>query len=163
MIIKGTLLISLSGCYKNHLYVQQEWVDANFLASHHVGTPDPRSENPPEGQRILVAWYFPRCLLEDQLTLLVTVRLWDQTEQIFMRSIDRRRGSLAFDCPNQGDCLDRRVLTYKVEVFTLNGDLIEEWKHHFWTELIKLQPAPAQRSNSSVSSHPKQESVIETP
>lgn len=143
--------------------MQQEWVDANFLASHHVGTPDPRSECPPEGQRLLFAWHFPRCLLEDGLTLLATVRFWDQTEEIFVRPLTRRRGSLALDCPNPGDCIDRRILTYKVEVFTTNGELLEEWKHHFWRELIELQPTSAERSSFSVSSHPKQGSVIETP
>ncbi len=158
MIIKGALLICLASCYKDHLYVQQEWVNASFLASHHVGTPDPRSENPPEGQRLLVAWHFPRCLLEERLTLFVTVRLWDQTEEITIRPIERRRGSFAFDYPNPGDCLDRRILTYKMEVFTESGELVEEWKHHFWTEQIELQ-----RSNVSVSSQLKQESVIEIP
>ncbi len=161
MIIKGTLLIGLAGCYKNHLYVQQEWVNVSFLASRHVGSPDPRSENPPDGQRLLIAWHFPRCLLEEHLHMLITVRLWDQTEEKATRPIERRRGSFALDYPNPGDCIDRRILTYKVEVFTASGELLETWKHQFWTEFIELQPAI--RSNVSVSSQCKQGSVIETP
>lgn len=113
-------------------------MDVNFLASSHVGTPDPRRDDPPEGQRLLIGWNFPRCMVEDGLVLWITVRLWDNTQDFVVQPIDRKRGSAAFYYPNKDDCIDRRILTYKIEVLTSSGFLIETWKHHFWTELIEM-------------------------
>jgi len=145
----------LSGCYKNHLYVQQEWVDANFLASHYVGSPDPRTLDPPEGQRLLVAWRFPRCLFDEQLSFLITVRLWDNSEKIFVQPIERKSGSLAYYFPDKDCEIDHRILTYKIEVFNARGEIVEEWKHHFWRELIELHTEP---SNTAFSNELREES-----
>ncbi|MCC6127831.1 MAG: hypothetical protein IT584_01340 [Chlamydiae bacterium] len=158
--IKIAAVMMLSGCYKNHLYVQQEWVDANFLASHYVGSPDPRALDPPEGQRLLIAWKFPKHLFGEPLTFLVTVRLWDNSEQIFVQPIEKKNGTAAYYFPDKNCDEDHRILTYKIEVFNARGDLVEEWKHHFWRELIELN---AEQIKSSVSVHPKQGSVTDTP
>lgn len=132
--------------------MQQEWVDRNFLASSHVGTPDPRQECPPQGQRLLVSWKFPPNILSQNLRLVATIRYWDNTEEIFSDPIDRAWGYVAFKC------FKERILTYKVEVLDEYGDVIEVWEHHFWTKLIEID-----RNRDSVSSHPRHGSVIETP
>jgi hypothetical protein len=125
------------GCYKNHLYVQQEWVNRDFLASVKVGTPDPRQADPPQGQRLLIAWDFPKSLFERRLTLLTTVRLWDQSETVITRPVERKRDGVALFFPSKN--LQKQILTYRIQVFDQEGGLIETWKHHFWTELIPLQ------------------------
>lgn len=140
MAIKAVFLASLVGCYKNHLYVQQEWVDSQFLASAHVGTPDPRLADPPEGQGLLLAWRFPDHLFEENLIFVITVRLWNNSEKILTKSVEEQRGSMAFYFPNKGLEQDLRILTYKIEVFNEEDELVEEWKHHFWRELIELHP-----------------------
>lgn len=136
--------------------MQQEWVDRNFLASSHVGTPDPRQCDPPEGQRLLIAWDFPRSYYSRKLTLVATVRLWDDTQTVKTFSIERKRGYRALFFSKQ------RILTYRVDVVTADGELIETWKHQFWTELIEVG-RPADTNSSRVSSQPRQESVIESP
>lgn len=117
--------------------MQQEWVDRNFLASTRVGTPDPRQEHPPEGQRLLVAWDFPRSLFERQLHLKITVLLWDNTQEMIEMPMERRRDTAAFYFPSKEK--ERSILTYRVQVFSKEGDLIETWNHHFWTELIDIK------------------------
>jgi hypothetical protein len=150
----------LCSCYKNHLYVQQEWLDEKYLASAHVNTPDPRKA--PIGQKLLIKWDFPKSLFDQGLTALITVRLWDNSEQIFHRPIERKRDYLDLYFPTEDKNL--RILTYKVEIFA-HGELIEVWKHHFWRELIDVKDnrSSAHNKSSSVSSQPKQASVIETP
>jgi hypothetical protein len=156
-------LLLLTSCYKNHLYVQQEWIDEKYLASTHVNTPDPRKIDPPNGQKLLVKWDFPRSQFEQQLTMLITVRLWNNSEQIFSRSVERKRDYIDLFFPTEDKNL--RILTYKVEVFTKDKELLEVWKHHFWTELIDVKDnrSSARQRSSAVSSQPKQGSVIETP
>ncbi len=132
--------------------MQQEWVDRNFLASTHVGTPDPRQCDPPEGQRLLIAWDFPRSYFSCGLTLVATVRFWNEEQVTRTIPLLRRRGYQAFFFP------DEKILTYRVDVIS-NGEIVESWLHQFWTELIDV----GNNRSSSVSSQPMQESVIERP
>lgn len=146
----------MTGCYRHHLYVQQEWVDRNFLASSHVGTPDPRQAKPPEGQRLLIAWDFPRSIFQKELTLEVSVRFWDDTQRNFHCQLQKKRSYTAYFFENE------KILTYRVRVIAKDGEVIDTWKHHFWTELIEVGQ-PAVNNNSSVSSQPIQGSVIDMP
>jgi hypothetical protein len=129
---------NLASCYKNHFNVQQEWVDRNFLASSHIGTPDPRQEDPPVGQRLLVSWDFPRSIFEKHLELFLTVRFWDDTQETFQQPIERRRDYATFFFPQDSEERDRRILTYRVQAISENGEIVGEWDHQFWTKLIDV-------------------------
>lgn len=152
-------LLLFTGCYRHHLYVQQEWVDKNFLASSHVNTPDPRQDDPPEGQRLLIAWDFPRSVFQKELTLAISVRFWGDTQKEITYPLAKKRGYRAYFFPNE------KILTYRVRVLTRDQEVIESWNHHFWTQLIEVGESSeaAESSISSVSSHPTQESVIDMP
>jgi len=151
-----------SSCYKNHLYVQQQVVDREFLASSYVGTPDPRQMHPPMGQRLSIGWNFPTDMFEEELTLVCTVRFWNQEQIVNEFLLESRRGSEAFFFP--ADDKEHRILTYRVDVRNCEGEIVETWKHHFWTELIEVDSrSSAESTNSSVSDQPKQGSVIEIP
>lgn len=126
------ILVLLTGCYRHHLYVQQEWVDRSFLASSYVNTPDPRQDDPPEGQRLLIAWDFPRSIFKKGLSLEISVRFWDDTQREIVRPAAKKRGYCAYFFPNE------KILTYRVRVRTQDGEIIESWNHHFWTELIEI-------------------------
>lgn len=120
--------------------MQQEWVDREWLASSHVPTPDPRQENPPHGQRLLIAWDFPKSLFQQGLTLHVTVRLWDNTQTIYTHPVERKRSFTSFFFPQNKPDTDRRILTYRVQVIDGEGKVMETWNHQFWTELIQVGP-----------------------
>jgi hypothetical protein len=126
------LAIFLTGCYKNHLYVQQEWFDRNSLASTKINTPDPRQEDPPEGPRLLVCWKFPRELFCEGLSLSLTVRFWDHAEETLIYPLEKARSHHIF--PFYG----KKILTYKIDVLTQTGEVIETWEHHFWTKWIEI-------------------------
>lgn len=138
LFCKALLLLSMSGCYKNHLYVQQERIDRTFLASSYVGTPDPRQAHPPEGQRLLIAWRFPYFLFQKELTLVTTVRLWNLSQEVFCQPLEQQRGSVAYYFPDDLPSNAHRILTYRLQVFDQEGEEIETWEHHFWTDLIDV-------------------------
>lgn len=112
--------------------MQQEWVDRNFLASSHVCSPDPRLDHPPEGQRLLIAWDFPHSLFQRELTLTAEVRFWKGPEQIISFPLERKRGTKALFFPNDS------ILTYRVQVLSKDGSIVDTWKHHFFTKLITV-------------------------
>lgn len=126
-------------------------MDANFLASSKVQTPDPRKENPPKGQRLIVAWDLPKSLFTPPMTLATTVRFWDQEEEVIAYPMERRRDATAFFFEN------KRILTYRVQVINANGSLVKEWEHHFWTKRIVVE------RDNSLSHQMMQESVVDAP
>lgn len=144
------------------MYVQQEWVNASFLASSKVGSPDPRQDHPPQGQRLVIAWDLPRSLFERELTWVATIRLWNHSECVFRGDVSRRRDATAVFIPANNDP-NLWILTYRVQLVDISGAVVETWEHHFWTEAIFPSLPSACKIKSSVSDQPKQESVIETP
>lgn len=104
------------------------------------------------GQRLLIAWRFPMNLVDRQLRMVLTVRFWDNQEKEFTHFIERSRSYTAFNF------FDQRILTYRIQVVDSDNEIVETWEHHFWTKLIDVD-----RSKTSVSSQPKQGSVIEMP
>ncbi len=84
----------------------------------------------------MIGWDFPKSLFQQELTLTVTVRLWDQTETLYTLPVHHRRDATALFFPCTLLDKEKRILTYKIEVMNSKGELLEEWDHHFWTELI---------------------------
>ena len=148
----------LSGCTRNHLYVQKEWIDRNYLASSHVHTPDFRQEHPPTGDQLLVSWDFPKSVFEQKLTLEATVRFWNEKEETFCRTLKRKRGYEVLFFPHDEPDTDQRILTYLIRVVSAKGEVVGYWEHQFWTQLIEVG-----ERRSTVSSQERQASVIETP
>jgi len=128
------------------------------LASSKVQSPDPRAENPFLGQRLIIAWDLPHSLFDEDLEWVATVRFWNHVQEVRQGPIARRRDCTALFFPEDGT-LDTEILTYRVQVMSGNRE-VEVWEHHFWTD---WNPTSASNMSSSVSVHPKQESVMETP
>ena len=128
---------SFTSCYQSHLHVQQQWYNRGSLASSWVATPDPRQNNPPNGQKLVVSWDYPISLFQKNTQLLVTVRFWDNSEKVFVRKIREKRGWEAFVFEHNVN-KEGKILTYKVEVRNQKGEVIDLWKHQFWTDKVIL-------------------------
>jgi hypothetical protein len=139
-VYKFALLILLifTSCYKNHLYVQQELIDRTFLASSYVGTFDPKQDDPPFGQRIIISWDFPRSLYKKDLTMMLTVRFKNNCQELHSYKIQRKRGYTAFFFEEEIKDKKSRILTYKIDVLNKDNVVVETWKHQFWRELISF-------------------------
>ncbi len=141
MKLKGILffaLFFLCSCYRNHLHVQIENIGTDFLASTHVGTPDYRQEDPPFGQRIIVSWDFPTILYKKDLSVFLTVRFWNNTEVTKEHRLHARKGRKLFFFSNKAREKQNKILTYRIQVKTKDGEIVDSWKHQFWTEVIDV-------------------------
>lgn len=133
-----SLSFFITGCYNNHLYVQVENIKNDYLASTQVDTPDFRRLDPPFGQRINISWSFPKNLYYQDLSGYLTVRFWNNTQQTKVFNIDKRVGTSSFYFSNKSKDKKNRILTYRIQIVNRNGEVVETWKHHFWTELINI-------------------------
>lgn len=136
------LLLSLVSCQKYGLLVHQQRIDASYLASTHVGSPDPRQKCPPHGQFIIVEWWVPPPLLKYQPRVVVHLLFRNYTEKIVEFPITRRVSYEIY--PVLGCEFDETggLLTYKAEIVICEGEIYREWKHQMWVQLIDLSDEP---------------------
>ncbi len=80
------------------------------------------------------------------------MRFWDQSEEQIVTTVQKRWQYQAYDF------LDRKILTYRIQVVNGYDEVVETWEHHFWTKLIDLD-----RKREEVSSQLIQGSVIDRP
>lgn len=126
------------GCTRQVLTVQTEFLSHENLASYHVRTPDPRLWNPPYGQRLIISWHLPAHLeKQPQLQLSLRLRFYNHTEKNELIDLYKNNGIYVYSLLNEEYCETQGILTYKVELLSA-GNIIEEWRHQLWVELITL-------------------------
>lgn len=132
------LFVFLTGCSATYLSVHTDYLSHENLASYHVQTPDPRLNNPPIGQRLIITWSISQEYLElDDIHLEVTLR-FRNSEQITQNlDVFKRRGTYVYQLLNEDYIAKRGILTYKVDLVG-NGQILDQWQHQMWSELIIL-------------------------
>lgn len=130
------LLFLLSACSSGYVGVEKEYVDKNSLASTFVGSPDPAQLKPPYGIRLWMDWDIPPTCWQTGLILTLKVIYKDYEEETFSFALDSPKGQKAFELLNEKYDRTGGVLTYKAEVSTSSGEIMSEWKHQMWFNLI---------------------------
>ena len=131
-------LTSLVGCNYQTLSVRQIWIDRSTLASTHVGTPDPRQENPPEGQLLLIDWKIPNWILEHHPRISLQLIFWNYTTETVDFPLMSTFGSKRYYLLNDKYEETKGLLTYKADIITEDGQIYKEWKHQMWVNLIQI-------------------------
>lgn len=160
------LLVLLFSCDKYYISVRQMPVNAGYLASTHVGTPDPRQAHPPLGQKLIINWVVPPEVLTQDPKVVLYLVYKDHTEKKISYPILYRNGMEVYSLLNEEFENKKGLLTYRAEIVTQEGEIYKEWKHQLWVNLITLdeeRSSSAASTNSSVASQPMQGSVIEIP
>ncbi|MDN3508192.1 MAG: hypothetical protein P0S94_04655 [Simkaniaceae bacterium] len=125
------LLLLFTACDKYYVDVKKEQISRATLASSYVGSPDPRQQNPPSGEKLMITWRLPKEALKDPLTLKIQIIYTDFEEETKLLPIDSRRGLHITPLSK------KPILSYKAEIVTLSGKEIESWTHQLFFKLIK--------------------------
>jgi len=147
------VLLLLVGCRKYYVSVSQQWVDARYLASTHVNTPDPRQANPPVGQMVMMDWRVPKAILDKKPYIQLKVIFWNYTEKVLCFPVHQRMGWVTYQLLNEEYNAVDGILTYKAEIITEDGEVFCDWKHQLWVNLITLkedQGAPVEQLTEEV-------------
>lgn len=161
--IVGLLLVC--GCEKYYVSVKQISVGPSYLASTHVGTPDPRQSHPPQGQKLFIDWSVPAQILEKSPKIVMHLLYKDHSQKELSYPINYQRGYEVYSLMNEDFEKSHGLLTYRAEIVTDDGMIYKDWKHQLWVNLITLEDinSSASSTSSSVSDQSMQGSVIETP
>lgn len=162
------ILIILTGCQRYGIVARKQTVTPAYLASTHVGSPDPRQADPPNGQMVIMEWWVPMELIPQNPVIRLDMVFWDFTKRRIEFPIDRRVGYETYFVLGDDFLCTKGILTYKVEIVTEDGEVFRDWKHQLWVELIQIdeetkEEEEAASNSSSVSEKSMQGSVIEIP
>lgn len=131
-------LLICFGCEKYYVSIKRDGVDRSKLASTFVGSPDPRQQNPSQGEALIIEWSLPSHLLQQSLTLQLKIIYHDYSEKTLCYPVDRRRGLVVYSLLDDEYYKTGGFLTYMAEIRGSDGLVLQEWKEHLWVELIPL-------------------------
>lgn len=136
------LCILLSGCTLSGISVHTDYLSRQNLASYYVNTPDPKLNNPPIGQRLIVTWALPRLYLNyEDLLLEILIRFRTREQIVVNIPLYKTRGTYIYSLLDEEYFQKEGILTYKVTLYG-NECILEEWKHQVWAELITFSDEP---------------------
>ena len=124
-------------------------MDSSYLASTHVSTPDPRQENPPLGQKLIVDWRVPKEIFDQKPEVVLDLIFWDYTTRQVKIPISHRMDFLAYKLLNEEYEKTGGILTYKAQIVTQDGSVFREWRHQLWVSLIKINDQPDDTGSSA--------------
>ncbi len=130
------LLILCAACGRPTLVLQQQQISPNYLASTNVGTPDPRT--PPKGQMIVAEWFVPRRIVNEEPTLRLSILFHNYTQDCVEFPIRSTVGYETYSVLNRDYKESGGLLAYKAEIVTCDGEVLADWKHQLWVELITI-------------------------
>ena len=132
------LFLFLGGCKRYYLMVSQEIVNRDSLASTHVGTPDPRQANPPEGRELCLSWQIPCEIFQQRPRLELDVIYWNYTEGHFFYSMDAKRGYVLYTLAGKEYEEKEGLLSYRARIVTQEGVVYRKWTQQLFVELIRV-------------------------
>jgi hypothetical protein len=128
----------LTGCCRQRLVVETEYVTERSLASYWVRTPDPHKNCPSTGQRLIITWRVPACYLglkDPHIEL--TVRFGDDEEDEVCIALEVERGAYIYEVLDDDYWDHCGIATYKAELVA--DDCVKEcWEHQLWAEYIRF-------------------------
>lgn len=127
------LCILFTGCSSEYLTIYTDYLSHENLASYYVGTPDPRLNHPPIGQRLILSWSVPKEY--EDLHLEMTIRFRNREELQESLCLNRHSGTYIYSLEDEDYFEKKGILTYKVDLYS-KDEIIEEWRHQLWTERI---------------------------
>ncbi len=131
-------LLFLPACQKYYVSVNRIGVGRSSLASTFVKSPDPRQEDPPKGEKLLISWNLPREYLDKPLRLSVDLIYRDYEEKHVNIQVEGRRGIEEISLLDEEFKKTRGFLTYRVMLYDEKDQLLKEWQHQLWVKLIKI-------------------------
>ncbi len=143
--------ILLASCEKYYVSVSSIPINASYLASSQVGTPDPRQAHPPVGQKLVIDWAIPPEMLSEQPKIILHLLYKNHGEKEVVYPITCRGGYTVYSLLNEEFVETKGLLTYRAEIVTEGGKVYREWKHQLWVNLITLDERQERTSDSAFS------------
>lgn len=126
------------GCGGAHLSVRQRSIDASYLASTFVGSPDPRQEDPPHGQMLVIDWRVDDEMLCQRPRVVLEVIMRNYEQRLIEQEIDDTAGYFTYSVLNRDFEQTKGILTYRASLVMKDGTVLKTWKQQLWVDLLEF-------------------------
>lgn len=148
ILCAGLALVSLTSCMNEGLTVHMDYISHENLASTFVGTPDPLLETALVGQRLIISWWVPLSHVNCRdYEICLKLRYGNKEEATASFSFTGRQGWYVYALTNEEFFDKGGIKTYYVQLYA-GDELLDEWKHQLWVDLIEF--APSDETDSGV-------------
>ena len=126
----------LSGCTSGYIQVSKIKTDKLTYASRFARTPDPRELNPPKGEKLYISWSVPVDIKPHFYRLKVDIIYRNLSTETLLFPLRRRAGSRIIEVLGDEYKEKEGYLSYKMEIVDLDGNVISDYTHRMWVDLI---------------------------
>lgn len=131
--------ILFAACSSAKVVVDRYAVTPSELPSVYVESPDPRLKKPSYGQVLAVRYRIKNPVSQKMPYLLLLKIIYKNLEEETKSyTVFNEEGTFEFPVIDEAFEGTGGVLTYRAELMTFDGDLIAEFKHKLWFELISF-------------------------
>ncbi len=131
--------LTFSGCKRYYLEVAQQVINRDYLASTHVGSPDPLQCNPLYGRQLIISWQIPQEILNENPHVDLDIIFWNYTEERITYGVDAKRGYVLYTLAGSEYERMKGILSYKARLVTQNGRVYRDWEQQLWVDLIQIE------------------------
>ena len=138
---KTTLLLLtlfLLSCSHKHLHVHRQVLSHTQLMSGVIQVNDERNELDIEGERITISWKIPKNQQDREWVLDLELIYNDFTHEVYEIPIIHPRDTYEFQISNKKYKIKQGIRSYRLALRS-NEDILEEWRHPLWTEIIVIE------------------------
>lgn len=151
----------LCGCQTKALVVHQQKVGPKYLASAHVGSPEPLA--PPKGQMLIAEWWISPFAMKKSPVLVLDLVFNNFTTKQVSYPIRSTFGYETYEVLGGEFKSTKGLLSYKAQILLEDGEIYAEWTHQLYVKLITVEEDKADRRSSAAEVKSRQGSVIDTP
>ena len=99
---------------------------------------DERNEIDIEGERITISWKIPKNQQDREWVLDLELIYNDFTHEVYEIPIIHPRDTYEFQISNKKYQIKQGIRSYRLALRS-NEDILEEWRHPLWTEIIVIE------------------------
>lgn len=127
----------LAGCHRTPLVCRSEYLYPTYLASKQVKTPD-LYYGCFYGQQIVIYWNLPRSAFYKPVELILHVRYGNRELDTLTIPLKSSRGYWVYRLVNEEYWCRDGILAFQAQLCR-DGELLEQWSHHLWSEIIDIR------------------------
>ena len=129
-------LLTFTGCTTGYIQVEKIKTEKRTYASRFANTPDPRRLNPPKGEKLYVNWSIPLEFRDGQYRIKVDIVYRNLSRETFLFPVKRRAGARIIELVGDEFKEKKGYLVYKFEIIDLDGEVISDYTHRMWVDII---------------------------
>lgn len=132
----GLCAAALASCSSNYISVDKIKTDKLTFASRFAKTPDPRALNPPKGEKLYINWSLPIEFEPHMYRLKIDIVYRNLTKETLVYPVKRRAGAQIVELLGDEFKEKKGFLVYKMEIVHLDGEVVSDYTHRMWVDLI---------------------------